>query len=582
MFDQQLLSIPGIKKLIGKLSGLAVLQALTIVLEAVFLARSLVVVWQREKIAALVVPVLSFFVFFALRYLITRIESQITDNFADHAVDQLKAQLLQQEFRLGPWMVADVGSGHVVTLALEGLDQVQNYLDLIVLKTINMAIIPWIIVAYIFFVDWLSAVILLLMFPVIILFMVILGLSAKSKSDQQYAEFKQMANVFVDSIRGLKTLKLFGLSKKYGDNIYRVSENYRKSTMSVLKVALLSTFALDFFTTISIAIVAVLLGQALIVGSIALLPALIILILCPDYFFPVRDYGDDYHATLDGKNALTEINRILAIPAPHSEVPLVDFQNWTSESQLDVRALNFTYPQADQPALSDLNFTLHGDLNVGIIGKSGAGKSTLLNVLGGWLQPDASEKDQPLVVDGQAVDSLAQTAWQKHISYIPQHPYIFAGTIAQNVAFYKPNADQVAIHQAVHQAGLDTFIAELPQGLETVIGEGGRGISGGQAQRIALARALLDTDRTILLFDEPTAHLDLETEYELKQTMTKVFHNHLVLFSTHRLHWVSAMDYVLVMDQGRIVEQGTPAELKQQNGVYQELVNEIRGENNAE
>ncbi|USS84518.1 thiol reductant ABC exporter subunit CydD [Fructilactobacillus myrtifloralis] len=580
MFDRQLLSIPGIKPLIGKLSGLAVLQALAIVLEAVFLARALVLVWQRTKIADLIWPVLSFFVFFALRYLITRIENQMTDTFAERAVARLKSQLLHQEFRLGPRMVSEIGSGHVVTLALEGLDQVQNYLNLIVIKTINLAILPWLIVAYIFYVNWLSGVILLVMFPVIILFMVILGLSAKAKSDRQYAEFKQMANVFVDSIRGLKTLKLFGLSKQYGSNIYRVSENYRKSTMSVLKVALLSTFALDFFTTISIAIVAVLLGQALIGGAIGLLPALTILILCPDYFLPVRDYGDDYHATLDGKNALTEVNAILALPTPHSQITLTKFTNWTATSTLTTRDLSFRYAPDVAPALAHLNLTVQGYQNVGIIGKSGAGKSTLLNVLGGWLEP--TKTPAPLVVDGQAVDSLAQATWQKHISYIPQHPYLFAGTVAENVAFYKPNASEAEVQRAIRQAGLDQFVASLPAGLATRIGEGGRGISGGQAQRIALARALLDQERTILLFDEPTAHLDLETEYDLKQTMVSAFHNHLVLFSTHRLHWLSAMDYVLVMDQGQIVDQGTPAELQQHQGVYRALVNEIRGEHNAD
>ncbi|USS93179.1 thiol reductant ABC exporter subunit CydD [Fructilactobacillus ixorae] len=580
MFDQQLLSIPGIKPLIGKLSGLAVLQALAIVLEAVFLARALVLVWQRTKIADLIWPVLSFFVFFAFRYLITRIENQMTETFAARAVARLKSQLLHQEFRLGPRMVREIGSGHVVTLALEGLDQVQNYLNLIVIKTINLAILPWLIVAYIFYVNWLSGIILLVMFPVIILFMVILGLSAKAKSDRQYAEFKQMANVFVDSIRGLKTLKLFGLSKQYGSNIYRVSENYRKSTMSVLKVALLSTFALDFFTTISIAIVAVLLGQALISGTIGLLPALTILILCPDYFLPVRDYGDDYHATLDGKNALTEVNAILALPTPHSQISLTKFTNWTATSTLTTRDLSFRYTPDAAPALAHLNLTIHGYQNVGIIGKSGAGKSTLLNVLGGWLEP--TKTPAALVVDGQAVDSLAQATWQKHISYIPQHPYLFAGTVAENVAFYKPDASEAELQRALQQAGLDQFVDSLPAGLATRIGEGGRGISGGQAQRIALARALLDQERTILLFDEPTAHLDLETEYELKQTMVSAFHHHLVLFSTHRLHWLSAMDYVLVMDQGQIVDQGTPAELQQHQGDYHALVNEIRGEHNVD
>ncbi|KRN13017.1 ABC transporter ATP-binding protein [Fructilactobacillus fructivorans] len=580
MFDKQLLSIPGVKKLIAKLSVLAIVQSIAIILEAVFLSQAMVLTWEQKKIAALTIPVLSFFVAFALRYLITRIENQITDKFASQASSQLKEQLLQKEFELGPAMVSNIGSGHMVTLALEGIDKVENYLNLILQKTINLAIIPWTILLYSFFVNWLSAVVMLLVFPVIILFMVILGLAAQAKSDRQYSGFKEMSNNFIDSMRGLKTLKLFGLSKRYGDNIYRVSENYRKSTMSVLKVALLSTFALDFFTTMSIAIVAVLLGVKLINGTVTLLPALIILILCPDYFLPVRDYGNDYHATLDGKNAMIDIHHILDLPSPTSQIKLHGFQSWTADSTLKVSDLNFSYDQKEDN-ISDANFNLKGFVNVGIVGRSGSGKSTLLNLLGGWLSPTNENGHLPFEVNGQKIDSLAQPEWQKHISYIPQDPYIFAGTIAQNIAFYKPDADMDAINAAIEKAGLERFVNSLPDKAATKTGEGGRGISGGQAQRIALARTLLDTRRTILLLDEPTAHLDIETEYQLKQTMVPIFKDHLVIFATHRLHWMNEMDYILVMEDGKIVEQGTQSELTKQNGAYKRLISEIRGDDNA-
>ncbi len=384
-----------------------------------------------------------------------------------------------------------------------------------------------------------------------------------------------MSNNFIDTMRGLKTLKLFGLSDKYADNLYRVSENYRKSTMSVLKVALLSSFALDFFTTISIAIVAVFLGVALIDGKILLLPALTILVLAPDYFLPVRDYGDDYHATLDGKNALTNIFEILKIKSPTSKIKLSDFTGWNNTSELKISDLNFSYDKTSQ-ALQNINFNVKGYKKIGIVGRSGSGKSTFLNMLGGWLEP--SNADQlPFDVNGKKVDSLSQIEWQKHISYIPQDPYIFAGTIAENIAFYQPNTTKQQIKVVAEKAGLMDFVNDLQAGLDTKIGESGRGISGGQAQRIALARTLLDDNREILLLDEPTAHLDIETEYELKQTMLPIFRNHLVIFATHRLHWMQNMDYILVMDEGKLVEQGTPVELINRNGIYKELIDEIRG-----
>jgi len=438
-----------------------------------------------------------------------------------------------------------------------------------------MAIIPVILLIAIFLINFISGIILFLVFPIIIIFMIILGLAAQAKSARQYKGFTDMSNNFIDTMRGLKTLKLFGLSDKYADNLYRVSENYRKSTMSVLKVALLSSFALDFFTTISIAIVAVFLGVALIDGKILLLPALTILVLAPDYFLPVRDYGDDYHATLDGKNALTNIFEILKIKSPTSKIKLSDFTGWNNTSELKISDLNFSYDKTSQ-ALQNINFNVKGYKKIGIVGRSGSGKSTFLNMLGGWLEP--SNADQlPFDVNGKKVDSLSQIEWQKHISYIPQDPYIFAGTIAENIAFYQPNTTKQQIKVVAEKAGLMDFVNDLQAGLDTKIGESGRGISGGQAQRIALARTLLDDNREILLLDEPTAHLDIETEYELKQTMLPIFRNHLVIFATHRLHWMQNMDYILVMDEGKLVEQGTPVELINRNGIYKELIDEIRG-----
>ncbi|TNK97926.1 thiol reductant ABC exporter subunit CydD [Fructilactobacillus sanfranciscensis] len=575
MFDKQLMSIPGVKKLIAKLSCLATIQSLAIILEAYFLSVAVANTWSLKKITALLLPMLYFFIAFVVRYSITRIESQITDRFATKATGEIKTQLLTKEFELGPRMISQIGSGHLITLALEGTDKIENYFNLIILKTVNMAIIPVILLIAIFLINFISGITLFLVFPIIIIFMIILGLAAQAKSARQYKGFTDMSNNFIDTMRGLKTLKLFGLSDKYADNLYRVSENYRKSTMSVLKVALLSTFALDFFTTISIAIVAVFLGVTLIDGKILLLPALTILVLAPDYFLPVRDYGDDYHATLDGKNALTNIFEILKIKSPTSKIKLSDFTGWNNTSELKISDLNFSYDKTSQ-ALQNINFNVKGYKKIGIVGRSGSGKSTFLNMLGGWLEP--SNADQlPFDVNGKKVDSLSQIEWQKRISYIPQDPYIFAGTIAENIAFYQPNTTKQQIKVVAEKAGLMDFVNDLQAGLDTKIGESGRGISGGQAQRIALARTLLDDNREILLLDEPTAHLDIETEYELKQTMLPIFRNHLVIFATHRLHWMQNMDYILVMDEGKLVEQGTPVELINRNGIYKELIDEIRG-----
>lgn len=577
MFNKKLMTIPGIKKLIIKISILAVIQAFSIIAEAWFLSRSLVNAWMLKKVTASIYPMLFFFIAFIIRYLITRIENQITDNFSDKASNDFKKALLEKTFELGPQSVAKLGSGQLITIALEGIDQIKNYLNLIVLKTLNLAIIPWIILVAVFFVNALSGLVLLLVFPIIIYFMIILGIAARKKSDQQYLNFSKMSNNFMNTLRGLKTLKLFGLSKIYGKNIFRVSENYRKSTLEVLKIALLSTFTLDFMTTISIAIVAVILGVRLINGSVLLFPALFALITAPDYFLPLRDYGNDYHATLDGKNALDHLISILDTPSPKAQKELKQFKTWNQESTLKANNLSFQYEKDNGKGIKDVSFSLTGHLKVGIVGQSGSGKSTMLNLLGGWLQP---ENDTNFKINGEKTYSLAQFAWQKHLSYIPQNPYLFSGTIAENIAFYAPKANDDDIKNAAKSAGLEEFINSLKDGMNTIIGRGGRGVSGGQAQRIALARVLLDSQREIILLDEPTAHLDIETEYELKQTMLPIFKDHLVIFATHRLHWMNEMDYILVMENGNLVEQGNPAKLLKQSGKYRQLVDKIRGEDN--
>ncbi|MFT8616145.1 MAG: thiol reductant ABC exporter subunit CydD, partial [Lentilactobacillus hilgardii] len=427
------------------------------------------------------------------------------------------------------------------------------------------------ILLYILFLRWEQAIFLFIIFPVIILFMVILGLAAQSKADRQYEGYQRLSNHFVDTLRGLPTLKQLGLSKRYADNVFDVSESYRKETMSTLRIALTSTFALDFFTTLSIAVVAVFLGFDLLDGKVMLLPALTILVLAPEYFLPIRNFANDYHATLNGKNALSAVLEVLNEPEMNQTDELTDFK-WQKDATLKFTKMAFTYPNADKPALKDVSVTIQGMKKIGIIGASGSGKSTLINIIGGFLAPD---KKGQIEINGQSLPHLNQKAWQRNFLYIPQNPYLFHATLAQNIAFYVDHVTPESINHAARRAGLNEWIKTLPDGLDTMIGEGARTVSGGQAQRIALARAFLDTNRKVLLFDEPTAHLDIETEAALKKDILPVFDNHLVFFATHRLHWISEMDYVLVIDHGQIVEQGTPEELNAKNGRYVKLRSEM-------
>ncbi|MDE3315876.1 thiol reductant ABC exporter subunit CydD [Lacticaseibacillus zeae] len=576
MIDKTLMRLSGMRKTMTMLAGFALVQAFVILLQGKFLAEGIVHSWNRQSLAGLWMPLGLFALAFTVRQLIVWVRNRIGARFAMNGSAWLQEQLLKHLYALGPAAVAKEGTGNLVTMALDGIPEAENYIELILNKILNMSIIPWVLVAYIWYENWLTGFTLLIMFPIIILFMVILGLAARDKSESQYAGFQKMSNHFIDSLRGLKTLQLMGISRQYANNVYEVSEDYRKQTMGVLRIAMLSTFALDFFTTLSIAVVAVFLGIKLMDGGIPLYPAMVALILAPEYFMPIRDFGTDYHATLNGKNAMAAIWKVIDQPLPTDTKVLPAFDGWQNQDTLIMKHLDFMYDDK-RAGIHDANLQFTGPEKVAIIGASGSGKSTLLNLIGGFLQPQSAT----ITVRGTKVSHLTQAAWQDHLSYIPQDPYLFADTIAANIRFYRPSASDDEVRQAAAAAGLSHWIETLPDGYATRIGEGGRGISGGQAQRIALARTLVDTNRSIWLFDEPTAHLDIETEAELKETLVPLFKNRLVIFATHRLHWLNQMDRVIVVDGGRIVAEGTPSELAAHSKPYQALVHEMRGEFNA-
>lgn len=574
MIDQRVFKFPGVRRLTVGLGLLTLLQAVLIILQARYLAVAIVHLWKMQPLGGIVLPLLVFAAAFVGRHLVTLAKNWLTYPFVENTTKTLRKQFMAKLFDLGPSVVAQKGTGNVVTMGLEGIDKIQTYLMMIIDKVLDLAITPWLILIYIALIQWKEALFLLAIYPLIILFMIILGLAAQAKADRQYAGYQRLSNHFVDTLRGLPTLKQLGLNEAYAGNVYAVSEDYRKKTMATLTIAMTSTFALDFFTTLSIAIIAVFLGFGLMDNTIQLLPALIILTLAPDYFAPIRNFANDYHATLNGKNALTAVLDILQRKTPTDRELLPATQPvWTANDDLRLQHVNVGYT-ADHATLQDISFDVHGYQKVGIIGASGSGKSTLINLLSGFLIPQAGQ----VTVRGTQVPHLDQRAWQRSFVYIPQAPYLFHASLRENLTFYTPDASDGAVTAAVARAGLTDWVATLPDGLATQIGEGARGVSGGQAQRIALARAFLDDSRKVLLFDEPTAHLDIETEIDLKKAMLPVFDHHLVFFATHRLHWMNEMDYILVLDHGQLVEQGTPAELQAKNGAYVRLRSEMEGE----
>lgn len=559
------LQYKGIKQILAVLTFLSAIQGVAILLQAILLARVVTHLFHGDGIEDLYELIIIFVGFFILRYVTVHIKQKMIYLYANKIGADLRKTVLSNLFHIGPKLSKKLGTGSIVTLLIEGVSQFQQYLILFIPKILNMLVIPVIILAYIFFQDKTSAIILIITVPILVGFMILLGLAAKKKADKQWGMFRILSNHFVDSLRGLETLAYLGLSRSHTEKIAKVSERYRKTSMGTLKIAFLSSFAMDFFTMLSIATVAVFLGLRLVNGEMLLEPALAILILAPEYFLPIREIGSDYHATLNGQEAGRKLLEIANIP-PFTVEQNLKISNWSNKNRLQLHSINVRYEQDGVGSLSEVSLSVNGLQKIGIVGESGAGKSTLIDTIAGFVEVNAGK----IQIDNQKCTHLQQPEWQKQVNYIPQHPYIFHDTLLNNIKFYAPQSTTAEVEWAVVQAGLSELMKEFPNGLHEKIGEGGRSLSGGQSQRVALARAFLGK-RPVLLLDEPTAHLDVETEYELKEKMLSLFTNKLVFIATHRIHWMQDMDHVYFLKKGRVVEEGTHKELMEKKGEYYKM-----------
>lgn len=688
---KDLLGYRGAKTTFLLVAGCTLAQSMAILLQAKWLAETVSALFAGASLQEQGGTIALFLLAFLLRHGVGAVQQGLAQRFAEQTGASLRKELLGVLFQRGPALVRAEGTGNVVTLVLEGIGKFRKYAELTIPRMMGAGITPALVWLYVFMTDRISGIILLVTMPILIAFLILVGLAARKQTERQLDSYRLLSNHFVDSLRGLMTLKFLGQSRRHSGSIQQVSEDYRKATMRTLRVAFLSSFALDFFTMLSVASVAVNLGLRLINGSIELLPALLVLILAPEYFLPVRMVGADFHATLDGKQAGEAMQSIIrasraegkwkpsvseaapnggadgaceaavadsgvgaggagcirtadaaddaeaavsmttdtaiaattdaavaattdaaiaattdaaiaattnttmamtadalhaartdtarkvgaAFPAPILQIkdnstnrgssPAVF--RWDDHSMLELRGVGLRHESQGPDSLEDVSFRIPGKGRIGIVGESGAGKSTLIDLLGGFAAPTAGE----IRLNGVKLEEGNREAWRSGVTYMPQHPYLFSSTLQDNVRFYAPDASDADVLAAVEAAGLIDLVRTLPKGLHEMIGAGGRALSGGQAQRVALARALLG-GRQVLLLDEPTAHLDIETEYELKETMLSLFRDRWVFLATHRLHWMRDMDFMIVLHRGRVAETGTHEELIQLKGVYYGLI----------
>ncbi|WP_438496948.1 thiol reductant ABC exporter subunit CydD [Paenibacillus sp. IHBB 3054] len=469
-------------------------------------------------------------------------------------------------------------TGGKVSVALDAVDEADSYFSQYMPRMMEAAIIPILILIVVFTQHRNSGLILLFTAPFIPIFMILVGLQTKNKAEEKFAQLAGFSGTFLDSLQGLVSLKLFGLARRQQQEIERSSLGYRDATMGILRIAFTNTFMLESIVMLGIGIIALELAlQLLVFKSLSFHTVFLILLLVPEFYNLLKNTGTAFHSGRTSMGALRKVEEMLV--ETKEESAAAD-QPAASEGGLhrmpptiELRDIRFQYAP-DMFGLSVGSISLQPGEQIAIVGKSGAGKTTLLHLIAGLLKPTAGE----VLVNGRLLTQIDETSWFDHVSYITQHPYIFAGTFADNIALGAGrNVSRAEVVQAAEAAGLASVVAELEQGYDTFVGEGGRGLSGGEKQRLALARAFLKRP-AVILFDEPTVGLDLHTERVLQRSIVELAGKATMITVAHRLYTIRQADRILFMDKGEILDCGSHDELLERLPQYAEMVKVGKGE----
>jgi ATP-binding cassette subfamily C protein CydD len=487
---------------------------------------------------------------------------------------EVRTELLEHIISLGPGYTSRQSTGALSSTALEHVEGLHDFYAFYLPQLALAVMIPAAILAFVFPYSWAVGILLLATAPLIPLFMILVGMGAESISQRHFQALARMSAYFLDVLQGITTLKLFHRSKGTEETIAEVSNNYRLRTMAVLRVAFLSSAVLEFFSSISIALVAVYLAMSylgyfsfgLYGKPLNLSVGLFILLLAPDFYLPLRELGTHYHARAQAVGAAEEILKIASVPRLETLNGTIAWSK-TDPIHIQLQDVHLAFGDGRKPALRGINFELKAGEQVALVGASGAGKTTTLNLLLGFLLPDRGQ----ILINGIALTDLTPDSWRQQIAWIGQHPVLFQGTIRENILLGRPEASAVQLEQAARNARVLDFSIQLPEGLETLVGEQGLGLSRGQAQRVALARAFLK-GAPILLLDEPTAGLDAENEALVISALETLSRGRTVLILTHRLTNIKQASRIMVLENGRIAEQGTYTELTAAAGRFHRMV----------
>lgn len=515
---------------------------------------------------------------FALRAFLSWLRERVGFICGQVIRQRMRSQVLDKLQQLGPAWIQGKPAGSWASIIVEQIEDMQDYYSRYLPQMYLAVFIPLLILITVFPINWAAGFILLATAPLIPLFMALVGMGAADANRRNFVALARLSGNFLDRLRGLDTLRLFNRGQAETDHIAKSSEDFRQRTMEVLRLAFLSSAVLEFFASLSIAIVAVYFGFSYLgeldFGSygtgVTLFAGFLVLILAPEFFQPLRDLGAFYHAKAQAVGAAEALETFLAAVG---EQVGNGAQTLNSEEPLTVQARELEILSPNGVLLAGpLDFTLLPNQRIALVGLSGAGKSSLLNLLLGFLPYRGS-----LQINGIELRELAAVNWRQQLGWVGQNPHLPAQTLRENILLGYPQASEAQLQQAVEQAYVSEFLPHLPKGLETDLGDGAARLSVGQAQRVAVARALL-SPRRLLLLDEPAASLDAHSERLVMQALNAASHQQTTLLVTHQLEDTEDYDQIWVMDSGKIVQQGNYATLSAQPGLFAKLIAHRSGE----
>ncbi|MDQ0933981.1 thiol reductant ABC exporter subunit CydD [Streptomyces turgidiscabies] len=518
--------------------GLGAVGAGLVVAQAMLIAEVVVGAFQHGlSVAELCTPLLLLVAVAGGRAVVSWLTELAAHRTSAAVKSELRGRLLERAVTLGPEWLGGQRTGSLVALATRGVDALDDYFSRYLPQLGLAVVVPVAVLARIVTEDWVSAAIIVGTLPLIPVFMVLIGWATQSHMDRQWRLLSRLSGHFLDVVAGLPTLKVFGRAKAQAESIRRITGEYRQATMRTLRIAFISSFALELLATLSVALVAVTIGMRLVHGEMDLYVGLVVLILAPEAYLPLRQVGAQFHAAAEGLAAAEEIFAVLETPVPESGTGTVP------EGGVAFEGVTVRYPGRSVDAVTDASLAVAAGETVALVGASGAGKSTLLHALLGFVRPTEGR----VTVGGADLAGLDLEQWRSRVAWVPQRPHLFAGSIAENVRLARPDADDTAVRKALADAGAWEFVEALPEDIDAVLGEDGAGLSAGQRQRLALARAFL-ADRPVLLLDEPTAALDGETEGEVVAAVRRLAVGRTVLLVVHRPALLGVADRVVRLE----------------------------------